>query len=308
MVEKGEGGISRANEQKEASSQQRIVSANFFEIEEGCRLYIAQKTSENTVTQQGDGTFWCRMVIVHVSHMVNGMDAQLVADLQADKRSLIVLGYGVDDSQQLDSGYLICIDLHLNWLSKQVTPGHVPRDSLLEELLGGTRVLHVDRQPAISQADALNLAEHLRKGEEAAKYFLLKYYFYKVMVHAMNRLLLSRSNLPRSDDMDFPTEEKKMSKALTMMDQSLQQKFPGVSELAFICGMSVTSFLEKFQAVYNQTPFEYFKKKQMQLAVTLLKRGYSVKSISHNLGYQDPANFSRAFKNFYGMSPKQYQR
>lgn len=44
----------------------------------------------------------------------------------------------------------------------------------------------------------------------------------------------------------------------------------------------------------------------MDLAVTLLKKGLSIKYIAYNLGYQDPANFSRAFKNFYGMSPKQY--
>lgn len=307
MVEKGEGGISRANGQKEARSQKHIVSANFFEIEEGCLLYIAQKTSKNTITQQGDGTFWCRMVILHASHMVNGMDPQLVTDFQQDKRSLIVLGYGKDGFNQLDSEIFICVDLHLNWLSKQVTKGHVPTGSLLEELLDGTQVLHVDRQPVIPQADVASLVEYIRNGEEATKIFLLKYHFYNLMVHGMNRLLLSRSNLPRSDELDSPTE-KRMSKALTLMDQSLQQKFPGVSELAFISGMSVTSFLEKFQAVYNQTPFEYFRKKQMQLAVTLLKRGYSVKSISHNLGYQDPANFSRAFKNFYGKSPKQFQR
>jgi AraC-like DNA-binding protein len=34
----------------------------------------------------------------------------------------------------------------------------------------------------------------------------------------------------------------------------------------------------------------------------------SVARISWRLGFQDPSNFSRAFRNWYGMSPQQYRK
>jgi AraC-like DNA-binding protein len=40
----------------------------------------------------------------------------------------------------------------------------------------------------------------------------------------------------------------------------------------------------------------------------LLNSAMSVSRISWRLGYQDPSNFSRAFRNWYGMSPQQYRK
>ena len=40
----------------------------------------------------------------------------------------------------------------------------------------------------------------------------------------------------------------------------------------------------------------------------LLNSAMSVSRISWRLGYQDPSNFSRAFRTWYGMSPQQYRK
>ena len=40
----------------------------------------------------------------------------------------------------------------------------------------------------------------------------------------------------------------------------------------------------------------------------LLNSAMSISRISWRLGYQDPSNFSRAFRNWYGMSPQQYRK
>jgi AraC-like DNA-binding protein len=40
----------------------------------------------------------------------------------------------------------------------------------------------------------------------------------------------------------------------------------------------------------------------------LLNSTMSISRISWRLGYQDPSNFSRAFRNWYGMSPQQYRK
>jgi AraC-like DNA-binding protein len=40
----------------------------------------------------------------------------------------------------------------------------------------------------------------------------------------------------------------------------------------------------------------------------LLNSAMSISRISWRLGYQDPSNFSRAFRNWYGMSPQEYRK
>lgn len=289
-----------------ANSQVDIGLFSRLEIESGCVLHIFQQVFDTKIHTEEDRTFWCRVIILHVSR-ISGMDDKLLAGLRNNFTSIIVLCYKETNSRpSLSKDTMVCIDMHLNWLSKHLIENEVPKTSLLAEILGGSEVTHIDKQMSVSQSATLDLVDHVKNNNEVAKCFLLKYYFYRLMVQCVNRMLLDRSRLLSNDDLDFLTKENKIDKAVTRLDHSLQRKFPGVGELAFISGMSVSSFLGKFHAIYNETPFEYFRKRQMDLAVALLKKGLSIKYISYNLGYQDPANFSRAFKNFYGMSPKQY--
>lgn len=50
---------------------------------------------------------------------------------------------------------------------------------------------------------------------------------------------------------------------------------------------------------------EYITKKRMTEAKTLLKKGYSVGSTAHAVGYRDQFNFSKAYKAYFGSPPKE---
>ncbi|WP_257656739.1 helix-turn-helix domain-containing protein [Parapedobacter lycopersici] len=301
MVENGAGGVSKQRRQQQ-SPEGSANAVSGFEIEHGCLLHIDQLSAD--VQLQGQTAFSCRIIILQEGHLAGGLDSGLLVNLQRGSASMLVFCYDGGPGEQPDSTF-IGIDMQLNWLSRQVVKNEVPEGSLFDRVLSGIPLTHVDQQAAVSYADIIDLVDQLRDGETRIKYFLLKYYFYNVIVRCIGRMLLDKSHFPRSD-LDFPSGERKIRKALAVMDQSLRQKFPGVHELAFISGMSVTSFLEKFQAMLQETPFEYFRRKQMAFALSLLRRGQSVKSVAYNLGYQDPANFSRAFKKFYGKTPKYY--
>lgn len=260
MVANGTKGISTRDGRKQLDGQAGIDRPDRFEIEQGCLLYVDEKTLDSGIHIEEDRTFWSRIVVLHASHIVSGIDDKLLTDFRNNFSSIVVLCYEGTDRLPLNKNTVVCIDMHLNWLSKQIVKNDIPKASLLTGFLNGHEVTYIDKQIAVSQEAVFDLVNHVKNNDDAAKHFLLKHYFYKLLVQCINRMLVDRSRLSNNDDLDFLTKEKKISKAVAAMNHSLQRKFPGVGELAFISGMSVSSFLEKFHAVYEETPFEYFKK------------------------------------------------
>jgi len=50
----------------------------------------------------------------------------------------------------------------------------------------------------------------------------------------------------------------------------------------------------------------FLEEMRLKDGLEMLKRGELVKKVARDLGYAEPANFCRAFKNRYGKSPLQF--
>lgn len=77
-----------------------------------------------------------------------------------------------------------------------------------------------------------------------------------------------------------------------------------VAELAKKANMSVYEFRRIFTFI-TKLPFgEYIRKRRLSLAaLELYESGKSVAALSLKYGYDSPSSFSRAFKDFHGISP-----
>lgn len=72
---------------------------------------------------------------------------------------------------------------------------------------------------------------------------------------------------------------------------------------------SVTYLTKLFHARYGYTIYEYVLKKRMERAKELLENpDIKVLDIAKRLGYADNHYFSKAFRNYYGISPSQYRK
>jgi AraC-like DNA-binding protein len=80
-----------------------------------------------------------------------------------------------------------------------------------------------------------------------------------------------------------------------------------IDNLARIACMSRTKFFQEFKAHLGCTPMAYQLQRRLQQAAILFKKGQQVTQTCFALGFTNTSHFSRCFKNYYGMSPRQYK-
>jgi AraC-like DNA-binding protein len=79
-----------------------------------------------------------------------------------------------------------------------------------------------------------------------------------------------------------------------------------IEEISFLCNMSLSTFKRKFISIYQESPGKWFQQKRLNKARELLLNNKATASeIYMDFGYDSLSNFSAAFKNQFGYSPKQ---
>lgn len=103
-----------------------------------------------------------------------------------------------------------------------------------------------------------------------------------------------------------------MSKYEDKIRQALEYISKNISEdllwkdISRECGISEYHFHRIFTALMNESPGSYIKRKRLERAVGYLAYGQgenSIVEIAHQVGYSSQANFSKAFKEYFGVTP-----
>lgn len=83
-----------------------------------------------------------------------------------------------------------------------------------------------------------------------------------------------------------------------------------VTELADVAGFSMYHFSRIFQGILQESLIHYVNRIRMEQALFLLahRADLNMTDIAYTLGFSDSAVFSRAFKNHYGLSPREYRQ
>ena len=81
-----------------------------------------------------------------------------------------------------------------------------------------------------------------------------------------------------------------------------------LTELATLCGLSMSSFQRKFSEKFQQTPSKYILEKRMKKAEELLlNRTKRISDIAYACGYNNTSTFNRVFKKYFDYSPTEYR-
>lgn len=82
-----------------------------------------------------------------------------------------------------------------------------------------------------------------------------------------------------------------------------------LEEISFLCNMSLSTFKRYFTNEYQTSPGKWLQDKRLQKAKEILEHGHEKPSeIYLKFGYSNLSNFSIAFKNKFGVSPKEVAR
>lgn len=130
--------------------------------------------------------------------------------------------------------------------------------------------------------------------------------------HLIGHLYLFFDAMLRSITSDQNTNKKRLQdyyirEALAYIEHNFQNDIT-VEDIAKICGLNRSYFGKIFKDSTGKTPQQFLLTYRMIKATELLKlTRLSIGDISNAVGYPNQLHFSRAFKNVYGMSPREWR-
>lgn len=97
----------------------------------------------------------------------------------------------------------------------------------------------------------------------------------------------------------------RLARALVALHAAPQDDW-SLARMAAVAGMSRSAFADAFKAVTGSTPAAYLTDWRLTLASSLLRAGRPQKLVAAELGFSTASSLSRAFKQRFSASPRQW--
>lgn len=113
---------------------------------------------------------------------------------------------------------------------------------------------------------------------------------------------IERSNTTYSD-----FDKKFLDDCISIIKDNIQNSSFTVEVLAENINLHRRTLLRKFNALTGKSPTDLIRHTRMTRAAKLLHEKYRVNEVALMVGYEDTGRFSKAFKQFHGVSPSTYK-
>lgn len=146
----------------------------------------------------------------------------------------------------------------------------------------------------------INSLVHISYWHNSISQKILELKFEEIMLYLVNKYNDEFVNYLRS----LLVDERELS-FKTIIEKNAYTNL-NLEEIAFLCNMSLSTFKRQFAQIYEVSPGKWFQRIRLNKAREILN-GNKVKpsEIFMDFGYDSLSNFSAAFKNEFGYSPKQ---
>lgn len=123
----------------------------------------------------------------------------------------------------------------------------------------------------------------------------------KLESEALAKLMLSLNCMERTDETDYA------QKARTFIDSNFHKRI-SVEDVASHVSVERKYLRMLFVKRYGVSTMDYIMKKRMERAKELLAQTNApISAVASSVGYDDALGFSRIFKKYVGLSPKDYR-
>lgn len=146
----------------------------------------------------------------------------------------------------------------------------------------------------------MNEMEYIVKNSDSSPFHLIGhlYLFLDYLVRSASAFKIETGSKLR----DFYVHE-----ALEYIEHNFQNNI-SVEKIAEVCGLNRSYFGKIFREAVGKTPQEFILNFRMAKASELLKlTKLNITDIGNAVGYENPLHFSRAFRNIYGISPREWR-
>ena len=104
-----------------------------------------------------------------------------------------------------------------------------------------------------------------------------------------------------------PVDEKFLKQALEIVEKHMDEPEFSVEDFSSEMFMNRVTLYRKILSITGKTPLEFIRSIRLKRAAQLLeKSGMSISEIAYEVGFNNPKNFSKFFKEEFHVTPSQY--
>lgn len=182
--------------------------------------------------------------------------------------------------------------------------------------------INVNTMPVIMLTAADSEDYQLRGLDMGADAYVSKPFSLPVLLSTMKNVLQTRQMLRncyegrQESDVDITEledapgrDEVVLKRIVKVIESNLGNSEFNVEMLAREAALSRVHLYRKLKELTNQSPSDFIRQIRLKKAGELLRKGnYNISEVASLMGFSSLAVFSRAFKDFYGVTPKDYMK
>jgi signal transduction histidine kinase/ligand-binding sensor domain-containing protein/DNA-binding response OmpR family regulator len=186
---------------------------------------------------------------------------------------------------------------------------------LLKKVRNDMRFSHI---PVILLTAKVTVTDHITGYEIGADDYIYKPFDGDILKARIKNLITQKENLRKhfigtdglinskmqANDLDI----KFMDNILSLIKAHFSEPEFNVNDIIEKSGMSRSIFYKKYKALSDLPINDLIRNFRLKKAAELLsEKNSTVSQVAYDCGFNDPAYFSKVFKNYYKISPKDYQ-
>jgi signal transduction histidine kinase/DNA-binding response OmpR family regulator/streptogramin lyase len=171
--------------------------------------------------------------------------------------------------------------------------------------------------PIIMLTAKTSMEEKLVGLETGADDYISKPFHMKELISRIANLIEQRKTLRERFSKEIILEpyeisitsmdEAFLTRAIETIEKHLNDEKFDISKFQKAMHMSHSTLFRKLQALTNLSPSGFIRNIRLKRAAQMLSENYgNVAEVSYEVGFSNPAYFSKCFKNLFGMSPMDY--
>ncbi|RBP48428.1 GlxA family transcriptional regulator [Arenicella xantha] len=183
----------------------------------------------------------------------------------------------------------------------------------LEQFATDYPLVELKRQHFITSAGRIFCAASINAQTDLTLHHVHRYYSKEISDHLSQhfshevRQPFDRLNFTQKENSNHPDEV--VLQAQLWMQNHINKAAISIHRVAELFGMSQRNFTRRFRIATNMTPLQYLQRQRFNVARELLQSSnLSIAEIAYRVGYLDVSYFTKLFKQFSSITPKEYRK